>query len=308
MRILVAGSSGFLGTNLVLQLLKEGHEVTGIDNFLTGSKANNTLLLRHPRYKFIEHDVREPFRGKFNLIYNLACPASPPSYQLDPVGTITTAFIGTKNLLDLALENSAILIQASTSEVYGDPLETPQKESYLGNVNTIGIRACYDEGKRAAETLCADYKRQYGLDTRIVRIFNTYGPYMSANDGRVVSNFIVQAIKSNPISIYGDGSQTRSFCFVDDLVEALIKTSTIEEYLIPINLGNPSEFAVSELANLVKLYTKSSSEIIFEPLPLDDPKQRKPDISRAMSILGWLPKISLDEGLRQTIKYFRTSI
>jgi UDP-glucuronate decarboxylase len=265
--------------------------------------------MRHPNFTFVEHDVRKPYATDVDAILNFACPASPIHYQLDPVRTIETNFLGIINLLHLAKESGAIILQASTSEVYGDPTESPQKETYWGNVNPIGIRSCYDEGKRAAETLCFDYQRQYGLDTRVIRIFNTYGPNMSPNDGRVISNFIVQAIQGKDITIYGEGSQTRSFCYVSDLVEGIIRTLELKAPLnAPINIGNPGTLTMLELANLVVSLCKSTSKIIFMPLPSDDPQQRKPDISRAKSVLSWEPKIQIEEGLLKTIAYFKSII
>ncbi len=307
MKILLTGAAGFLGSHLSVKLLDSGHEVIGLDDFSTGSRENLTKVLKNPKFSLIEHDVREPFQAQVDAILNFACPASPKHYQLDPVRTIETNFLGIINMLHLAKQTGAKLLQASTSEVYGDPTISPQPETYWGNVNPIGIRSCYDEGKRAAETLCFDYKRQYGIDTRVIRIFNTYGPKMAIGDGRVVSNFIVQALRGANITIYGDGSQTRSFCFVSDLVEGiysvLIRETTLE---MPLNLGNPKEFSMLELANLVIELTNSKSEITFEPLPQDDPKQRKPDISLAKRILDWEPTVDLKEGIILTAHYFST--
>ncbi len=305
MKILLTGAAGFLGSHLTTRLLASGHEVIGIDDLSTGSLNNLTGALSNSSFTFFEHDVREPFKADVEAILNFACPASPKNYQIDPVRTIETNFLGIINMLHLARESGARLVQASTSEVYGDPSVSPQPESYWGNVNPIGIRSCYDEGKRAAETLCFDYKRQYGVDTRVVRIFNTYGPNMAVGDGRVVSNFIVQALQGHPITIYGDGSQTRSFCFVSDLVEGIYSMLTADGPIdTPINLGNPGEFSMLELAEKVVSITKSKSAIVFEPLPQDDPRQRKPDISLAQSILGWRPLVDLESGITKTAEYF----
>jgi UDP-glucuronate decarboxylase len=305
MKILLTGAAGFLGSHLSHTLLASGHEVIGVDDLSTGSIKNLSEPLKNRSFKFLEHDVRVPFETKVDAILNFACPASPKNYQLDPVRTIETNFLGIINMLHLAQETGAIIIQASTSEVYGDPTVSPQPETYWGNVNPIGIRSCYDEGKRAAETLCFDYKRQYGVDSRLVRIFNTYGPNMAVGDGRVVSNFIVQALQGSPITIYGDGSQTRSFCYVTDLIDGIIKMLHAEGPVdTPINLGNPGEFSMLELAEKIIRITKSNSEIVFEPLPNDDPRQRKPDITLAQKILGWQPQVPLDSGIELTAKYF----
>ena len=305
MRILLTGAAGFLGSHLSTKLLDSGNEVIGIDDLSTGSILNISSQLKHPAFRFAQHDVRFPFEVQVDAILNFACPASPRHYQSDPVRTIETNFLGIINMLHLAKETGAKILQASTSEIYGDPNVSPQPETYWGNVNPIGIRSCYDEGKRAAETLCFDYKRQYGVDSRVVRIFNTYGPNMAVGDGRVVSNFIVQALKGEPITIYGDGSQTRSFCYVSDLIEGIFSLLTHEKPVeTPINLGNPSEFSMSELAQKVIDITDSSSKIIFEPLPQDDPKQRKPDITLAKRILGWQPNIELETGIQLTVDYF----
>ena len=286
MKILITGAAGFLGSHLSASLLDEGHQVIGLDDFSTGSMENLTGIMKNDNFQIIEHDVREPFEIEADAILNFACPASPIHYQSDPVRTIETNFLGIINMLHLAKRNKAILLQASTSEVYGDPTISPQNEGYWGNVNPIGIRSCYDEGKRAAETLCFDYKRQYGVDTRVIRIFNTYGPNMSIGDGRVVSNFIVQALQGIDITIYGDGSQTRSFCYVSDLIDGIKKVLFFKNVLnSPINLGNPNDFSVLELARKVLEITKSNSKIVLKDLPSDDPRQRKPDISLAEKLL-----------------------
>jgi UDP-glucuronate decarboxylase len=309
MKVLLTGAAGFLGSHLSMKLIEQKHEVVALDDLSTGSLKNLEQLMSHPKYTFIEHDVRIPYQAKFDAILNFACPASPVNYQKDPVRTIETNFLGMINLLHLANETGARIIQASTSEIYGDPTQSPQKESYWGNVNPIGIRSCYDEGKRAAETLCFDYRRQYNLDTRVIRIFNTYGPNMAVGDGRVVSNFIVHALRNKPINIYGDGKQTRSFCYVSDLVEGIYKLLQLDKNPeTPINLGNPNEFTVLELAKIVIEITNSKSEIVNNSLPLDDPKQRCPDISLAKSILNWKPSIELREGIEKTAAYFKQII
>jgi UDP-glucuronate decarboxylase len=306
MKILLTGAAGFLGSHISKKLIDNDHEVIGLDDLSTGSIKNIEQLINHPKYSFIEHDVRILYQAKVDAILNFACPASPVNYQKDPVRTIETNFLGMINLLHLANETGARIIQASTSEIYGDPTQSPQKESYWGNVNPIGIRSCYDEGKRAAETLCFDYRRQHNLDTRVIRIFNTYGPNMAIGDGRVVSNFIVQALRNEPINIYGDGKQTRSFCYVSDLVEGIYKLLQLDKNPdTPINLGNPNEFTILELAKVVIEITKSKSEIVNNPLPLDDPKQRCPDISLAKSTLNWKPTIELREGIEKTAAYFK---
>ena len=306
MKILLTGAAGFLGSHISRKLIDNNHEVIGLDDLSTGSIKNIEQLINHAKYSFIEHDVRIPYQAKVDAILNFACPASPVNYQKDPVRTIETNFLGMINLLHLANETGARIIQASTSEIYGDPTESPQKESYWGNVNPIGIRSCYDEGKRAAETLCFDYRRQYNLDTRVIRISNTYGPNMAIGDGRVVSNFIVQALRNEPINIYGDGKQTRSFCYVSDLVEGIYKLLQLNENPnTPVNLGNPNEFTILELAKVVIEVTNSNSEILNNPLPQDDPKQRCPDISLAKSILNWKPTIELREGIEKTAAYFK---
>jgi UDP-glucuronate decarboxylase len=309
MKILLTGAAGFLGSHISKKLIDSNHEVIGLDDLSTGSIKNIEQLVNHPKYSFIEHDVRIPYQAKVDAILNFACPASPVNYQKDPVRTIETNFLGMINLLHLANETGARIIQASTSEIYGDPTQSPQKESYWGNVNPIGIRSCYDEGKRAAETLCFDYKRQHNLDTRVIRIFNTYGPNMAIGDGRVVSNFIVQALRNESINIYGDGKQTRSFCYVSDLVEGIYKLLQLDKNPeTPINLGNPNEFTILELAKVVIEITNSKSEIVNNPLPLDDPKQRCPDISLAKSTLNWKPTIELREGIEKTAEYFKQII
>lgn len=304
--VLVTGGAGFLGSHLCEKLLREGSRVFCLDNFFTGSKENILPFTSHPDFTLVEHDVCSPLQMEVEEIYNLACPASPIHYQYDPVKTIRTNVHGAINMLELAKQTGAKILQASTSEVYGDPHEHPQKESYWGNVNPIGLRSCYDEGKRCAETLFFDYFRQYGVPIKVARIFNTYGPRMLASDGRVVSNFIVQALKNEPITIYGKGEQTRSFCFVDDLIEALYRLmQTDKEMTGPINLGNPEEFSILELAQIVIELTGSRSKLIFHPLPSDDPKQRRPDITLAQQKLGWQPKTSLRAGLLSTISYFK---
>ena len=309
MKILLTGAAGFLGSHISKKLIDNNHEVIGLDDLSTGSIKNIEQLINHAKYSFIEHDVRIPYQAKVDAILNFACPASPVNYQKDPVRTIETNFLGMINMLHLAKETGARIIQASTSEIYGDPTQSPQKESYWGNVNPIGIRSCYDEGKRAAETLCFDYKRQHNLDTRIIRIFNTYGPNMAIGDGRVVSNFIVQALRNKSINIYGDGKQTRSFCYVSDLVEGIYKLLQLDKNPeTPINLGNPNEFTILELAKVVIEITNSNSEIVNNPLPLDDPKQRCPDISLAKSTLNWKPTIELREGIEKTAAYFKQII
>jgi len=307
--ILVTGGAGFLGSHLCKYLLeRNGNKVICLDNFFTGQMDNLRDLESNPNFRVISHDITEPLVERItehvDEIYNLACPASPIHYQFDPIETIKANTVGVVNVLEFARLNGAKILQASTSEIYGDPEVHPQVESYRGNVNTLGPRACYDEGKRVAETLFMDYHRKYGLDIRIVRIFNTYGPNMARNDGRVVSNFIIQALANNPITIYGDGNQTRSFCYVSDLVEGLYKTMNSDD-IMPINLGNPDEFTIKELAEKVVSLTDSKSEIVYHELPVDDPKQRQPNISRANSVLNWSPKVKLDEGLKNTIAYFK---
>jgi UDP-glucuronate decarboxylase len=309
MRILITGGAGFIGSHLTQRLLQENHEVVAIDNFFTGSRDNVKKFLDNKNYEVIRHDVTVPFFAEVDMIFNLACPASPVHYQKFPVQTLKTSLLGSINMLELAREKNARIIQASTSEVYGDPNISPQVESYWGNVNPIGIRACYDEGKRASESLFFDYNRQFNLDIKVARIFNTYGPYMALNDGRVVSNFLVQALQDLPITMYGDGLQTRSFCFVSDLVDGLFKLAFSEDGIQgPINLGNPKEFTMLQLAELIIELTGSKSKIEFKDLPSDDPKQRKPDIAKARRELNWNPVIELREGLEASIPYFKAAL
>ena len=305
-RILITGGAGFIGSHLSERLLAEGNEVICVDNFFTGSKSNIEHLFGHPRFEVLRHDVTFPLYVEVDQIYNLACPASPVHYQHDPVQTTKTSVVGAINMLGLAKRLRVPILQASTSEVYGDPAVHPQTEEYWGNVNPIGPRSCYDEGKRAAETLFFDYRRQHDLAIKVIRIFNTYGPRMHPNDGRVVSNFIVQALRGESITIYGDGSQTRSFCFVDDLVDGMVRLMATDHGVTgPINVGNPGEFTMLELAQTVLEITGSSSQIAYRPLPQDDPKQRQPDIARARSTLGWEPSVALRAGLERTVAYFR---
>ena len=303
--ILVTGGAGFLGSHLCAALLKRGERVTCLDDFSTGSRDTVAPLAKYEDFTIVEWDVTRPYHEPCAKIYNLACPASPVQYQKDPVRTIRVNVLGMANMLELARENSARILQTSTSEVYGDPMVHPQPESYWGNVNPIGPRSCYDDGKRAAETLCMDYHRQHGVDIKIIRIFNTYGPCMAPDDGRVVSNFIMQALRGKDITIYGDGSQTRSFCYVDDLIQGMIAMMESEDCTGPVNLGNPGECTMLELAEKILKLTKSSANIVFGPLPADDPRKRKPDIGLAKLKLGWEPKISLEDGLEKTIAYFR---
>ena len=308
-KILITGGAGFLGSHLCERLLDQGHEVLCVDNLFTGTKRNILHLLNNPRFEFMRHDVTFPLYIEVDEIYNLACPASPVHYQFDPVQTTKTSVMGAINMLGLAKRTRAKILQASTSEVYGDPEIHPQVESYRGAVNPIGIRACYDEGKRCAETLFFDYQRQHNVNIKVMRIFNTYGPRMHPNDGRVVSNFIIQALKGEDISIYGDGSQTRSFCYVDDLIDGMIKLMESKDgFFGPVNIGNPNEFTILELAKNVIELAKSHSKISFHPLPQDDPKQRKPDITLAQSELKWEPSIQLKEGLEKTIQYFKQEL
>jgi UDP-glucuronate decarboxylase len=307
-RILVTGGAGFIGSHLCERLLARGDEVLCVDNFFTSRRTNILHLLDSHMFEFMRHDITWPLYVEVDEIYNLACPASPIHYQFDPVQTTKTNVHGSINMLGLAKRLKVKILQASTSEVYGDPIEHPQRESYWGNVNPIGVRSCYDEGKRCAETLFFDYHRQHKLNIRVVRIFNTYGPRMHPNDGRVVSNFVLQALRNDPITIYGSGSQTRSFCYVDDLVTGLIAMMDQNEIIGPVNMGNPGEYSIKELAMMIKEISGSSTEIVFRPLPQDDPVRRKPDITLAREKLGWDPKISIREGLLHTIEYFRKTI
>lgn len=304
MRILVTGGAGFIGSHLIDRLMEQGHEVLCLDNFYTGHKRNILKWLDHPYFELVRHDITEPIRLEVDQVYHLACPASPVHYQFNPVKTIKTNVLGTLYMLGLAKRVKARFLLASTSEVYGDPDVHPQPEEYRGNVNCIGIRSCYDEGKRVAETLAFEYYREHNLDIRVARIFNTYGPRMLENDGRVVSNFIVQALKGIPITVYGDGSQTRSFCYVSDLVDGLIRLMN-GDHIGPVNLGNPGEYSILELAQKIQKRINPAAEIVFKPLPEDDPKQRQPDITKARNWLGWEPNIPLDQGLERTIEDFR---
>ena len=305
-RILITGGAGFLGSHLCERLLKEGNDILCLDNFFTGSKNNIAHLMGHTHFEVIRHDIINPIFVEVDEIYNLACPASPVHYQFNPIKTIKTNVMGAINVLGIAKRTKAKILQASTSEVYGDPDIHPQMESYWGRVNPIGLRSCYDEGKRAAECLMMDYRRQNAVNTKIVRIFNTYGPRMAVNDGRVVSNFIVQALQGNDMTVYGDGSHTRSFCYCDDLIDGLIRMmNTPEDFSGPVNIGNPGEFTILQLAQMIIELTGSSSKIDYQPLPADDPKQRRPDILFAQKQLGWQPKTTLKEGLISTIQYFR---
>ncbi len=308
MKILVTGGAGFIGSHLCKFLLEKGHEVICMDNFFTGSKKNVVPLMDNPNFEIMRHDVIQPIFLEVDQIFNLACPASPVHYQFDPIKTTLTSTVGIYHMLGIAKRCKARILQASTSEVYGNPKEHPQRESYWGNVNCIGPRSCYDEGKRVAETLMMDYHKENGVDIRIIRIFNTYGPNMNPNDGRVVSNFIVQALKNEPITIYGDGLQTRSFCFVSDLVKGMYKMMNQDGFIGPVNLGNPYEFTIKQLAEKIIELTKSGSEIVQRPLPIDDPVKRKPDISLAKEKLDWEPMIHLEEGLKETIEYFKRVI
>lgn len=306
-RIIVTGGAGFVGSHLCDRLIADGHTVSCLDNLFTGSRKNIEHLLSNPRFTFIEHDVQTPIDLPADWIFNLACPASPPHYQHDPVATVRTNVLGMINMLDLAKKNGARILQASTSEVYGDPLIHPQIESYWGNVNPISRRACYDEGKRCAETLCFDYFREFGVDIKVIRIFNTYGPRMAKDDGRVVSNFILQALRGEPFTIYGDGSYTRSFQYVDDLIEGMIRMMQTDGFTGPVNIGNPGEFTILELAKMVKEIMGSSSEIVYLPAVECDPKKRKADITLAKDKLNWEPKVPLREGLAKTIDFYRDS-
>lgn len=302
-RILVTGGAGFIGSHLCKRLLDDGNQVICLDNFFTGVRSNVERLQVNPNFELVEHDITQPFEADVTQIYNLACPASPPHYQFNPIKTLKTSVLGMMNVLELAHKCNAKVLQASTSEIYGDPLMHPQIESYWGNVNPIGIRSCYDEGKRCAETMMMDYHRQYGVKIKIVRIFNTYGPLMLPNDGRVVSNFIIQALKNQDITIYGEGKQTRSFCYVDDLIEGFIRMMA-SDLTGPVNLGNPSERTILDLAKLVISMTNSNSKLIFKPLPSDDPIKRRPDVSLAKRELDWEPKVDIECGLAKTIDYF----
>jgi UDP-glucuronate decarboxylase len=305
MRILVTGGAGFIGSHLIDRLMKQGHDVICLDNFFTGHKRNIRHWLDNPYFELIRHDITEPIRLEVDQIYHLACPASPVHYQYNPVKTIKTNVMGTLNMLGLAKRVNARFLLASTSEVYGDPDVHPQPEEYRGNVNCIGIRSCYDEGKRVAETLAFDYHRQNNVDIRVMRIFNTYGPRMFENDGRVVSNFIVQALQGTPLTVYGDGSQTRSFCYVADLVEGMMRLMN-GEHMGPINIGNPGEYTIQQLAETIQKMINPDAQLSYKPLPQDDPKQRQPDITKAKNLLGWEPTINLEEGLKMTIEDFRS--
>jgi len=308
-RILVTGGAGFLGSHLIKRLLMEGQEVISLDNYFTGNKKNLVEFIGNPYFEMIRHDITMPFFIEVDEIYNLACPASPIHYQYNAIKTIKTNVMGSINMLGLAKRTRSKILQASTSEVYGDPKIHPQTEDYWGHVNPIGERACYDEGKRCAETLFVNYHRSNNVKIKIMRIFNTYGPKMHPNDGRVVSNFIVQALKNNDITIYGDGNQTRSFCYVTDMIDGMVKMMNTDDNIIgPINIGNPSEFTIKELAEKILLLTGSKSKLIYKPLPADDPLQRQPDISKAKKILNWEPKVKLDEGLKKTIAYFKSTL
>jgi UDP-glucuronate decarboxylase len=307
-RILVTGGAGFIGSHLCKRLLEENNEVICLDNFFTGRKENINQLLKNKNFEVIRHDVTIPILLEVDKIYNLACPASPVHYQYDPIKTIKTNMLGTMNLLEMAKQVKARFLQASTSEVYGDPHIHPQQESYWGNVNPIGIRSCYDEGKRVSETLCFDYQRQEKVEVRVVRIFNTYGPQMLENDGRVVSNFVVQALQGNDLTVYGEGNQTRSFCYVDDLVDGMIKMMNQDEFSGPVNLGRPEEYTILEIAEKVLSMIETKSKIVFKPLPSDDPTKRRPNIALAKDKLNWEPTTSFDEGLSKTIEYFKNKI
>jgi len=308
-RVVITGGAGFIGSHLSAKFLSDGWDVVAVDNFHTGQKSNILELMKNPRFELLRHDIVEPLRCEADLILNFACPASPVHYQSNPIWTMKTSVLGTMNMLGLAKRTKARILQASTSEVYGDPHQHPQKETYWGNVNPIGIRSCYDEGKRAAETLCFDYHRSHGVDIRVIRIFNTYGPNMAINDGRVVSNFIVQAVRGDDITMYGDGQQTRSFCFVDDLVDGIFRFAQTDNVTGPINLGNDREFTMLELAEVVLKKTQSKSKLTFRPLPSDDPKQRRPDLTLTKSILkGWEPRVRLEDGIEKSIPYFRGAI
>ena len=306
-RILITGGAGFIGSHLCKKLLEQGNDILCLDNYFTGSKDNIKDLMGNPHFECVRHDIINPYLAEVDEIYNLACPASPIHYQYNPIKTVQASVIGVSNMLNLAKYRNCKILHASTSEVYGDPVTHPQNESYWGNVNPIGIRSCYDEGKRCAETLMMDYHRQENIKIKIVRIFNTYGPNMSVNDGRVVSNFIVQALKNEDITIYGDGNQTRSFQYIDDLIDGLIKMmATDDSFTGPVNIGNPREFTIKQLAEMIIELTGSKSKLVYRPLPGDDPRQRKPDISLARKILDWSPKVDAEDGLKNTIEYFRS--
>ena len=308
-RILVTGGAGFIGSHLCERLLNEGNDVICLDNFFTGSKDNIRHLLSNDHFELVRHDITKEYFAEVDQIYNMACPASPPHYQYNAIKTIKTSILGVTHMLGLAKRCKATILQASTSEVYGDPKVHPQREDYWGNVNPIGVRSCYDEGKRCAETLMMDYHRQNGVDTRIIRIFNTYGPNMDPNDGRVVSNFIVQALQGHDITIYGDGSQTRSFCYVSDLVDGIVKMmNNPQKFIGPVNLGNPSERTILDFAKLIIEFTGTKSKIIYKPLPSDDPTKRRPDITLAQTKLNWTPKVDINEGLKKTVAYFKELI
>lgn len=308
-KVLVTGGAGFLGSHLCTYLLNQGHSVTRLDNFFTGKKENIASIKNHPKFALLIQDICDPINIFVEEIYNLACPASPLHYQKDPIGTLRTCILGCMNMLELACKNKAKILQASTSEIYGDPLVHPQKEDYAGNVNPIGIRACYDEGKRAAETLFFDYMRSFHLEIKVARIFNTYGPHMHEDDGRVISNFIAQALQEHPLTVYGDGSQTRSFCFVDDLIYGLVLLMQSDTSCVgPMNLGNPEEYAIHDLAHLILQLTGSKSSVAYLPLPKDDPKMRCPDIAFAKEKIHWSPKTKIQDGLRSTIEYFQTKL
>ncbi len=303
-RILITGGAGFIGCHLCDYLIKKGHDVLCVDNLFSGSKDNIRHLLNHPYFEFMRHDIIHPFFAEVDQIYHLACPASPVHYQVNPIKTVKTNVMGTINMLGLAKRIKARILLASTSEVYGNPMIHPQPEDYWGNVNTIGVRGCYDEGKRVAETLMMDYHRQNNVDIKIVRIFNTYGPHMAVSDGRVISNFIIQALKGDDLTVFGDGSQTRSFCYISDLIEGLVAMMEASDFIGPVNLGSPTEFSIKELANKILDLTRSKSKVVFKPLPPDDPVRRCPDITLARRRLNWGPRISVDEGLKKTVEYF----
>ncbi len=303
-RILITGGAGFIGCHLCDYLIKKGHDVLCVDNLFSGSKDNIRHLLNHPYFEFMRHDIIHPFFAEVDQIYHLACPASPVHYQVNPIKTVKTNVMGTINMLGLAKRIKARILLASTSEVYGNPMIHPQPEDYWGNVNTIGVRGCYDEGKRVAETLMMDYHRQNNVDIKIVRIFNTYGPYMAVSDGRVISNFIIQALEGDDLTVFGDGSQTRSFCYISDLIEGLVAMMETSDFIGPVNLGSPTEFSIKELANKILDLTRSKSKVVFKPLPPDDPVRRCPDITLARRRLNWGPRISVDEGLKKTVEYF----